>query len=79
MTKKLFATLASLALLAGSCAMPAAAEETYSLGDVTMDGMVDIRDVQELMGYYNHAVIMSTEHICMSCLITSLKIGLLKI
>ena len=28
MTKKLFATLASLSLLAGTCAMPAAAEET---------------------------------------------------
>ncbi len=60
--KKLIATLASLALLAGTYAMPAAAEETYALGDVTMDGVVDIRDVQELMGYYNHAVIMSTEH-----------------
>ncbi|MBE6847490.1 MAG: hypothetical protein E7503_05085 [Ruminococcus sp.] len=50
--KKLIATLASLALLAGACVMPAAAEETYSLGDVTMDGKVDTVDVMAVLDHY---------------------------
>ena len=53
--KKLIATLASLALLAGACAMPAAAEETYSLGDVTMDGKVDTMDVMAVLDHYTCA------------------------
>ena len=43
--KKLFSALMSLSLLAGVAAMPAAAAETYSLGDVDMNGVVDTVDV----------------------------------
>ena len=58
MTKKLFATLASLALLAGACAMPAAAEETYGYGDVTMDGSTDLIDIMAVMEHYNWETVM---------------------
>ncbi len=54
MMKKIIATIASLAMLAGSCAMPIAAEETttYALGDVNMDGKVDIADVRAALKHY---------------------------
>ena len=58
MTKKLFATLASLALLAGACAMPAAAEETYGYGDVTMDGSTDLIDVMAVLEHFNWETVM---------------------
>ena len=56
--KKLIATLASLALVAGACAMPAAAEETYGYGDVTMDGSTDLIDVMAVMDHYNWETVM---------------------
>lgn len=62
MMKKLLSAMASLALLTGACAMPVSAEETYLLGDVNADGVVDVRDAQRIVGYFNRAVILNTEH-----------------
>ena len=62
MMKKLLSAMASLALLTGACAMPVSAEETYLLGDVNADGVVDVRDAQKIVGYFNRAVILNTEH-----------------
>lgn len=54
MMKKMIATIASLAMLAGTCAMPVAAEETttYTLGDVNMDGKIDIADARAALMHY---------------------------
>ena len=43
--KKLISALMSLSLLAGVAAMPVSAAETYSLGDVDMNGKVELMDV----------------------------------
>lgn len=59
--KKLISALLSATLLAGAAAMPAAAEETYSLGDVTMDGVVDVADAMDLMRYYTDVILLEMD------------------
>lgn len=54
MMKKMISTIVSLAMLAGVCATPVAAEETqtYALGDVNMDGKIDTKDLHAAARYY---------------------------
>ena len=54
--KKIISAIMSLSLLAGVAAMPAAAAETYSLGDVDMNGVVDTRDAVMVAREYLHMI-----------------------
>ncbi len=59
MMKKMISTIVSLAMLAGVCAMPVAAEETqtYALGDVNMDGKIDTKDIRAVLSHYIYAMV----------------------
>ncbi len=46
MKKKLFAAIAAGAMLCGMLTAPVSAAETYQKGDVNMDGIVNVKDVQ---------------------------------
>ena len=53
MKKKLFAALAAGTMLCGMLTAPVSAEETnYQMGDVNMDGAVDVADAQIVLEDY---------------------------
>ena len=53
MKKKLFAALAAGTMLCGMLTAPVSAAETnYQMGDVNMDGAVDLADAQEALQFW---------------------------
>ena len=53
MKKKLFAAIAAGTMLCGMLTAPvSAAESSYQMGDVNMDGTVDIADAQEALQFW---------------------------
>ena len=57
MKKRMIAALSSAAILCGIFSIPAYAAETkYEMGDVNMDGVVDLKDVLDEFTEYNYQV-----------------------
>ena len=53
MKKKLFAAIAAGTMLCGMLTAPVSAAETnYHMGDVNMDGVVDLADTQEALQFW---------------------------
>ncbi len=49
MKKKMFAAMTAGALLCGMLTAPVSAAETFQMGDVNMDGVVDVKDAQLIL------------------------------
>lgn len=61
MKKKIFAALAAAAMLCSFLAAPASAAETYKMGDVNMDGTVDLTDAMLVLEEYVLVVLTDYE------------------
>lgn len=57
MKKKLFAAIAAGAMLCGMLTAPVSAAETYQKGDINMDGIVDVKDVQLALEDYVELIV----------------------